>query len=669
MNNIKTSVPQAFVERTFNEWDQRKIRLAILALESAPIENTTLVKWIYTIALSKTVSLDGTPNEILDRIFEPENTISSEDKAEINAEEITPEAVNTIHMVAPTLYYAKTIVPESKALLRGDSLDLKKATFVAGDIFVTDEKMYIYDSEKFWLLKKDGMVKTSVEEIKNGEYKRWAVLRPSQAINNMNCSTPYSKEGFSDKELAAVAVAEAFLMRGMRYQYDDTHFIDGGTWRWEIRNYEPEDATLQNWHYSNCAAFALDCLRFAINYRTNHYWTYHLARFKKFVTFSYEPTGNETEAEKNNVEKQFMDSLRPGDIIVIRRKNQTGHAMLYIGCGDILHSSGGNYNYEKGLETYEPTVRFMRVIDLFREESYPTSYVFTKLEKIVVLRPAILKTTAVTENTRARMENLDGLVAEKFSSHNIGKTINIGDEIAYTVAIFNTNKEKKTVDVVFEVPENTTHLSGALKQTVTVESEERVKLEFKFRVDCGDKISGSGTTVGGVNVQTNDVKVARTLTLEEQQKLKGLIDNIQILDGSELEKANTIYQEVLGKTISDETELGKIKKNFFSLSGTNLTLKKMGTFAKAVVPTMFGGRNVKSPLFEAKRVRLLKKEHFIIGDLVFVGDNDELKLYIWSGENLIDLSTNERVAELDKFLEGILTVDEFFVVLRPSMIK
>ena len=81
---------------------------------------------------------------------------------------------------------------------------------------------------------------------------------------------------------------------------------------------------------------------------------------------------------------------------------------------------------------------------------------------------------------------------------------------------------------------------------------------------------------------------------------------------------------MLGKTISDETELGKIKKNFFSLSGTNLTLKKTGTFAKAVAPTMFGGRNVKSPLFEAKRVRLLKKEHFIIGDLVLLATTTNL---------------------------------------------
>ena len=668
VNDNKITVPEVFIERTFNEWDERKIRLAILAHESAPEENATLVKWIYTVALSKTASLDGTPSEILDRIFEPQKEVASGNKAEINAEEITPEAVNTIHMVAPTLYSAKTIAPESKALLKGDSLDLKKANFVAGDIFVTDEKMYIYDGEKFWLLKKDGMIKTSAEEIKNGEYERWAVLRPSMVIENINYSTPYSKEGFSDKELAVVATAEAFLLRGMRYQYDDTRFCPSGSYRWQIRAIEPEDATLQHTCYSNCAAFALDCNQFGIGYKTESFAVSMIVNSDPLV-YQYEPTGEETEEDKKKIEEEFMNTLRPGDIICIRRKNNSGHAMLYVGCGDIIHSSGGNYNYEKGTETYEPTVRFMRALDLFREEVYPTSYVFTKLTKIAIARPALSEKTEITENAKARLENLEGLVVEKLSSHNKANTINIGDEITYTISIFNTNKEEKSVDIAFEVPENTTHISGTLNQSVTIPSEERVNVEFKFRVDGGDKISGGGTTVGGVRVTCPDVKVVRTLTLDEQEKVKALIDKIDTLNGTELEKVNAIYEEVLGTVVTEETELNKIQKGFVMLSGDNLTLKKTGKYAKAIVPTLYGGRNLLSSAYDNARIRLLKKEHLIVGDLLFIGDNDELKLCIWSGEDLIDLNTNQKVEELDKFLEGILAVDQFFVVIRPSMIK
>ncbi|MBQ5747135.1 MAG: C40 family peptidase, partial [Clostridia bacterium] len=422
VNEQNFNVSEVFIERTFNEWDQRKMRLAILAHESAPVENATLVKWIYTVALSKAASLEGEPSEILSRIFEPEKAVSSGEKAEINAEEITPASVSTIQMVAPRLYFSEHIAEEAKALLKGEPLALKDASFVTGDVFVTDEKMYIFDGEKFWEMKKNGMVKASVEEIKKGTYSRWAVLRPSMAIKNINYSTPYSKEGFSEKELAVVATAEAFLLRGMRYQYDDTRFIPNGPFRWQIRANEPEDATLQNWGYSNCAAFALDCNRFGIDYKTNLYSTYDIVHLKPISSFVYEPTGKETEEEKKKIEEEFFASLRPGDIIVIRRKNGSGHAMLYVGCGDIIHSSGGNYNYTKGTETYEPTVRFMRALDLFREETYPTSYVFTMLTKIAVLRPAMKEETAVTENSKARLQNMEGIVAEKLSSHNKANT-------------------------------------------------------------------------------------------------------------------------------------------------------------------------------------------------------------------------------------------------------
>lgn len=668
VNEREFNVPEVFIERTFNEWDARKIRLAILAHESAPVENATLVKWIYTVALSKAASLEGEPDEILSRIFEPEKAVASGEKAEINAEEITPASVSTIQMVAPRLYFSEHIAEEAKALLKGEPLALKDASFVAGDVFVTDEKMYIHDGEKFWLLKKDGMVKTSEEEIKNGSYTRWAVLRPSMALKNINYSTPYSKEGFSEKELAVVATAEAFLLRGMRYQYDDTRFLSNGPFRWQIRANEPEDVTLQHWGYSNCAAFALDCNRFGIGYKTNLYAVRDIIYLKPMSVFDYEPTGNETEEEKKKIEEEYLNALRPGDIICILRNSGSGHAMLYVGCGDIIHSSGGNYNYEKGSETFEPTVRFMRALDLFREDVYPTSYVFTKLKKIAVIRPSMKEETAVTENTKARLQNMDGIVAEKLSSHNKATTANVGEEITFTVSIFNTNKEEKTVEVKFEVPENTELVSGTLTQEVTVASEERVNVDFVVRPLSEGKVSGEGTTVGGVKLKCPDVQVSRTLTAEEQEKAKALIENIKNTEGNAIARVNAIYEELLGEKTTEEASLNDLRKEFFFFGNANkLTLKKSSGLAKALVPTLYGGRSLNSTQFDNSRIRVLMKEHFTIGDLLYVGDNGEYKLYIWSGEDLIDLDTAEKVENLDTFLEGILAVDEFFLGIRPSM--
>jgi uncharacterized repeat protein (TIGR01451 family) len=312
----------------------------------------------------------------------------------------------------------------------------------------------------------------------------------------------------------------------------------------------------------------------------------------------------------------------------------------------------------------------MRALDLFREEVYPTSYVFTKLKKIGVIRPAIKEETAVTENAKARLQNMEGIVAEKLSSHNKAITANVGEEITFTVSIFNTNKEEKTVEVKFEVPENTELVSGTLTQEVTVASEERVNVDFVVRPLSEGKVSGEGTTVGGVRVKCPDVYVANTLTAEEQEKAKALIENVKNTEGNAIARANAIYEELLGKKITEETETEKLRKEFFFFGTSNsLTLKKSGSLAKALVPTLYGGRTLESPAFDNVRTRLLKKEHLTVGDLLFVGDNGEYKLYIWSGEDLIDLDTAEKIENLDAFLEGILAVDEFFLAIRPSMIK
>ena len=52
-------------------------------------------------------------------------------------------------------------------------------------------------------------------------------------------------------------------------------------------------------------------------------------------------------AEKAAQEKAFYENLQPGDIINIRysRSSGGGHAMLYVGNGQIIHSGGGNISY------------------------------------------------------------------------------------------------------------------------------------------------------------------------------------------------------------------------------------------------------------------------------------------------------------------------------------
>lgn len=130
----------------------------------------------------------------------------------------------------------------------------------------------------------------------------------------------------------------------------------------------------------------LDVFKNAIGYETDVYSTKELVSEYDIREYIYYPNGSETDEEKASVEKEFNETLKPGDGIVVRYKNKSsGHAMLYVGNGEIIHSSGSSYNYDEQYETYEPSIRYMQVKDLFTPDT--RRYVFSELSQIAIIRP------------------------------------------------------------------------------------------------------------------------------------------------------------------------------------------------------------------------------------------------------------------------------------------
>lgn len=100
---------------------------------------------------------------------------------------------------------------------------------------------------------------------------------------------------------------------------------------------------------------------------------------------------------------------------------------------------------------------------------------FEKVKQLAIIRPIMKDTTAVTPEAAAYAGDMNGIVAEKLSSHVKGNTANLGDVITYTVSLFNTNDKEVTFPVEFTVPEFTTLVSGELSASVTVGAGEKTE--------------------------------------------------------------------------------------------------------------------------------------------------------------------------------------------------
>jgi len=174
-----------------------------------------------------------------------------------------------------------------------------------------------------------------------------------------------------ERQKALVATAESYYARGVYLQYDDTRAVTGNVvkppvYRWS-RYYlnSPEDTTRQNITYTNCAKFTYDVYKEALGLDIVNWCTEMLIRDGTQEVYRYEVSFDETPERKELVERTFTAALRVGDIIVNRHVRGGGHAMLYVGNGNIIHSMGsrpGNYNYNEKKDYTEPYGTVVNII-------------------------------------------------------------------------------------------------------------------------------------------------------------------------------------------------------------------------------------------------------------------------------------------------------------------
>ena len=761
---IKVPAPakDIYVLETFNKEDIRKLSMAIDAMVTADLTAKTssnkylceipLLSMIYTVAFSSSTNFGSTDTaEILDMVFTNAGSGAAENNGGV--EDVVETATNLLNRVAPTLYGGTKVPTEKDKLFRGErAKEVTIADLVTGDAIFAETageiKLYVVDGQHLVHLGKTEVTrKIDPATVLPGLPKsdRYVVIRPSIDLNitfSLQEGEYYNeadKEGYTDVEKALIATAESYLLRGDRFQYTDDN-TSKGTFRWESAVRQPEDCTVDQYGYSNCAAFVYDVhwatlgLKATGNSKTLNTTKNNAAYAKskwdaetgtsssKSVVFyaepmkkvgdNYEPTLDD--AGKAALKEKIVSVLRPGDIINIRRTTGSGHAMLYVGNGTIIHSAGSNYSVKNQTDTHEATARFRMVEDLFDPKVYSETSCIYNLESVSILRLQNHSKKGVTENAANRTANMQGIVAEKISSTAMGKTVNCGDTITYTFCIFNTTDAEKAVAIRDALSASTTFVEATdggtcaeneIAWDLKVPADSRMSVSYTVKVNDGletyAKIDGAKATINGVVHKCYDTVVGNTLTATEQTKLTDAVNAVKATDVSKLTSvqiANLIYKTAFGtgnifgdqvKTFAQllngdgEVHVGVFLTNHSS-TPTMLYMSDINKSipSKMVAPGMLGGYYVSgntsyssyrylnlvdSPL----RSRYFWEKDLVVGDLFLMQGKEKQCLYIYTGSNTfvsLDPADNFATETVSRLFEYGPSSDwHYTAVLRPSL--
>jgi predicted TIM-barrel fold metal-dependent hydrolase len=148
-------------------------------------------------------------------------------------------------------------------------------------------------------------------------------------------------------------------------------------------------------------------------YTTSNLAKYAAQNGMEAFVYNRTPKSVQTEEEKAKVKAEFLAALQPGDLVCIRRESGTGHVMLYIGNGELIHSSGSNYKYtgvEYGVETTEASIRRVLVENYFFNPTLSSGgdvfSVATKPAQTASINRFIADTVAASEGTMTGLGTL-----------------------------------------------------------------------------------------------------------------------------------------------------------------------------------------------------------------------------------------------------------------------
>ncbi|MBQ7566776.1 MAG: DUF11 domain-containing protein, partial [Oscillospiraceae bacterium] len=382
-----------------------------------------------------------------------------------------------------------------------------------------------------------------------------------------------SAENLTAQQEAVVQTAIAYYLKNPYVQYDSVVITkrgvgDGGVQRNSDRA-TPEDATADRTVYAVCSSFACMVYLNALGYDMGGGGSFPptAAMFNMtgdIVVMKYEAGGDMTAAEAT---QKVQSLVQPGDIFVVRRTTNTGHAMVYVGDidgdgkGELLHSTttggGGKFDMEKGEDKIEPNGAIHND-DAFDTRMSEKELSGDNISGFILLRPlaAGAKNCAPTEAAAQRVK-YPWFAYERTVSCGFYGSPATGDDLTYTIKLTNKSTGAYTVPVTETVPDGTAlkdapdaQVSGGkLSWSVPLAAGESKTVSYTVTVTAprGTVITAGGGTAAGIesNVLRNRVSGKQPDAAKLQNK-DAWADAVIAEAPDGLEIADAIYRHALG---------------------------------------------------------------------------------------------------------------------------
>ena len=493
---------------------------------------------------------------------------------------------------------------------------------------------------------------------------------------------------------ALVVTAEAYLARKAYLQYDQARMIAGNatptTFRRDIFKNSPEDSTRQFNCYTTCSGFTADVYYQTLGFSYNADTTGSLQNATDMHVWSYYVTGIETEEEKAKIRSDIESIVKAGDILLCRHDTSSGHAMFYAGDGRIIHSAapdGGSFDFSGGKDKVEPkgSVALKELDSIWNGGD---NYYFFDEYFWAIVRPLQKYTDVeITEQAKNRVANMQGIVAEKLSSHPVGFTVQPGEEITYTFSVKNTRDTAVTLEIVDTVPENTTYVKGAqtvdgntLKWTAEIPAASTGTFEYTVKVNDDSSLIGkyvySESTIGGVSVNCRKTYIGKNVDAAAAEKMYKAAEGVSKYSQTGLDLAKAIYADA-GITIELDSAADIINGSFKpyvrnkQTYDTHNELDPDSKYFKMIVPTMYGGYYTAiSPEYDELRTRGMQALQLMAGDILIAARKDKVVTYMIVGDNkMLKLDAKATLLSLSETKDTLLSMmgQDKFVVIRPVL--
>ena len=489
-------------------------------------------------------------------------------------------------------------------------------------------------------------------------------------------------------------------------------------------NPTPEDATEEQRIYLDCSsyvnavyynAFGVNILPYAITEKgasTANFTAYAKDNPDNVdVVGYYERKDYTTDEAQKALLKELLDNLQVGDVIVYR-KASSGHALIYVGGGKILHCMNTNSfrrhpelsekeskPYLDPLESYDyvstSSVGFESTFNLF-ESPGAQRYLFSEnYVNFSILRPLNRGLTA-TDEAEARM-TIPSLSIEKLVSIGMYSAVFAGDELTYTVTLKNNGEsDLLNVNLAEKVPagtefvsasENVIHNGGNITWTGAVKANSEVVLSFKVKVTAttpGTLIESNEGKVNGLSLN----KITNTVSGISRDKLDELSEAGYSAAESSTEYAdpilmiNAIYRELFGADILNYATTEAALNDIIDVAN-----KKYNASCDAndmVIANLSGGYLIRGTNpSNNDRIRAVRIEYLTTGDVIiaqhvnksqvtvytayiYLGGRDFLCVTSESGvATVVECKTGD-VKKIQNILTSLYSYDKY-AIIRPSM--